>query len=146
MKKYIADHLERNNLLSSPQHGFRIGRSRTTQLLEYFEKLEDAVDSEDHIDVVNLDYRKAFDAVPHLRLLEKVRTGEIGGDIVRWIKSLLGGRVQRVAIRKTYSQWREVWSGMSQGSGPTLLLVYIDDLMDNENPAISCLQTIPNLT
>ena len=83
LKRRIVNHLENNNLLSSLQHGFRSGRSCTTQLLEYFEELEDALDNGDNIDVVYLNYRKAFDTVPHLRLLEKMKAAGISGDIAQ---------------------------------------------------------------
>ena len=83
LKRRIVNHLENNNLLSSLQHGFRSGRSCTTQLLEYFEELEDALDNGDNTDVVYLDCRKAFDTVPHLRLLEKMKAAGISGDIAQ---------------------------------------------------------------
>lgn len=103
LKKKIVTHLENNSLLSSLQHGFGSGRSCTTQLLEYFEELEDALDNGDKLDVVYLDCRKAFDTVPHLRLLEKLKAAGISGAIAHWLRSFLVGREQRVAIRGSYS-------------------------------------------
>ena len=81
VKEKIVHHLENNNFLSSSQHGFRSGRSCLTQLLKYFEELQDALDNGDDVDVVYLDYRKAFDTVPHLHLLSKLRAMGISGDI-----------------------------------------------------------------
>ena len=112
IKKRLVEHLENNNLLTNLQHGFRSGRSCLTQLLEYLEELEDALEDGDCVDLVYLDCKKAFDTVPHRRLLKKLQSFGIGGDIQGWIESFLIGRKQRVAIRGVYSEWLEVWSGV----------------------------------
>ena len=83
-------HLEENNLIDYKQHGFRHGRSTLTNLLTYMETLTEAMDCQEPVDVNYLDCRKAFDTVPHARLLIKLRAYGISGKILNWIKKLSG--------------------------------------------------------
>ena len=93
LEKIIRDditlHLERNNLLSPAQHGFRAGRSCCTQLLEVMNDWAEAAEAETPVDVIYLDYRKTFDSVPHKRLLVKLQACGIKGKLLRWIENFL---------------------------------------------------------
>ena len=63
--------MEVNNLFSAALHGFVIGKSCSTQLLELMEELTEDLDSNEDVDIIYLDFAKAFDKVPHKRLLKK---------------------------------------------------------------------------
>ena len=109
----IVDHLMENELLCDEQHGFVPGRSCITQLLCCIEEWSSLLDQGFPIDIIYLDFKKAFDAVPHLRLLRKVHSFGIQGSIYKWLGNFLMGRRQRVTIGSDKSSWANVLSGIS---------------------------------
>ena len=112
--------MEKNSLCNKSQHGF----------------MKHLLDQNFSTDVIHLDFQKAFDTIPHQRLLLKVHAYGIRGKVYKWIRSILLNRRQRVVLNNSKSTWLEVPQGSV--SGPILFMLYINDSPD----VISCVSTL----
>ena len=125
----LSDFLEKR-VLSNTQHGFRKGRSCQTNLIEFQDKVTGWIDEGKSVDVLYVDFKKAFDKVDHERLMIKLKAVGIDGKLWGWLKDWLSGRFQRVMVNGKASGWVMVESGVPQGTvlGGPLFTVFIDDI------------------
>ena len=131
IRDHMVEFLVKHKLINTSQHGFLKSRSCLTNLLYFFEEITKWVDDRSPVDVVYLDFQKAFDKVPHQRLLLKLKAH--GNDVINWIEKWLTHRRQRVIVDGEISNGKSVLSVVPHGSvlGPILFLIYINDLEDD---------------
>nr|XP_047127784.1 uncharacterized protein LOC124808631 [Hydra vulgaris] len=116
VKDTIMNHLSKNKLLIPEQHGFIKSKNCVTNLLETLDIITESINCGKCVDVAFLDFSKAFDSVPHSRLLLKLKSFGIVGKLLQWCKAFLANRKQRVVLGLFESEWETVRSGVPQGS------------------------------
>ena len=128
--KRLNSFIDKNNILSENQYGFRANRSTSTALLDLLEEITKAHDENKHTIGVFIDLRKAFDTIDHDLLLEKLDNFGVRGTSNNWLNSYLKNRKQFVSLNNTSSSLSQVLCGVPQGSvlGPILFILYINDI------------------
>ena len=126
------------SIIKESQPGFVNNRSCLNNLLVLMEEVTNYVDSGQPVDILYLDFQKAFDKVPHSRLLMKLAAHGINENVMKWIEGWLCGRRQRVVLNGQVSERKDILSGVQQGSvlGPILFVIYINDIDENVSSRI----------
>ena len=112
----IMNHLESNHILNDYQYGFRSSHFCQAQLISIIEELQLALDCHHQVDLLMLDFSKAFDTVPHQHLLKKLKYYGINGKLYYWLSTWLTKRSQRVVVDRYESKYVRVISGVPQGT------------------------------
>lgn len=117
-----------NGLIMSSQFGFLPKQSCENQLLVYTDRIINCLNTGDWVDAVYLDFKKAFDRVPHKRLMNTLWAHGIRGSLLEWLELILSNRFQAVVIGDARSDSISVHSGVPQGSplGPSIFLFFVN--------------------
>ena len=127
-QKHLRKVLSANTIVLSIQYGFMPRRSTILQLLRTMDDLKKELDNGNEVNIAYIDFQKAFDSVPHQRLLGTKTKCGIQEKSPNWVRDFLSDRKQHVVFNESCSKWATVRRGIPQGTviEPVLFMLLVD--------------------